>query len=118
MRQIIGKNINWFFRYYSITYNNRIYYNKFEINKLDDKGFFSIINSCYCGGMVDEQHSNCNYLPFNVHETMDVKLFNQEFGVELSSPGREIIMTFDESEISQGTVLSYFAYGEMQGKCD
>ncbi len=95
-----------------------------EINKrlsaLDSKGVFVMIESCFSGGFNDPpstSHTH-NKIVAPADQTMSLETWMDEFGKELSGPGRVILMSGEEDKITQGLCFTYFAMEGMQGRSD
>ena len=91
---------------------------KMLLNRLDSKGVFVIIDSCFSGGFNDPPSNSLVYKKIfcPMDKTKSLETWMGEFVKELRGPGRVILMSGEEDRITQGLCFTYFAMEGMQGR--
>ena len=83
----------------------------FFLGMLQSKGICLIVDSCYSGGFNDA------YIADSM-EDINYKSFNEEFGNELISQNRVILMSSEESTVSYGSYFSFHLIDGINGIAD
>jgi len=94
---------NW----YSFIWDDLL---NFFLGMLQSKGVCLIVDSCYSGGFNDEY--NQNFIGDNLYS------FNSEFGKELASNDRVILMSSEENNVSYGSYFSFHLIDGFNGNAD
>jgi len=88
---------------------------KFLLNKLDSKGVCAIIETCFSGGFNDYSYNyNNNGKILDNYQNR----WTSEFIEEMKSPGKVILMSSAEDEVSQGPCFTYYIINGLQGSGD
>lgn len=82
----------------------------FFLGMLQSKGVCLIVDSCYSGGFNDEYSQNSID---NINYSFDV-----EFGKELVSNNRVVLMSSEENTVSYGSLFSFFLIDGFSGIAD
>ncbi len=79
------------------------------LGRLRCKGVCMIVEACYAGGINDQPSTGMNTARLSSEEWM------KHIGKKLSGPGRVILMTCKEDELSNGNFFGYYLMEGLQG---
>jgi len=100
---------NGFNTWYGIIWDDML---NFFLSIIKCKGLCLIVDSCYSGGFNDVPSKSVTVQSYNA------KSFVKGFTDELASPGRVVIMSCQENELSYGSDFSDLLIGGFQGSAD